>query len=168
MNMAVKRRQQMSFIRLTKKFVLVFDFLLSNLSITHGKRQTNKTKTFNSLCTFTWISDYFSVIKYRINTPSHVWFITPWCLDIRRNTHSQKKHSFSYEELLLVSCLIYKSSEYKMKHSLSCLVYYFLVFGYQMKHSYSCLDINWNTPRIWYITSRVWISNKTLLLVFGY
>ena len=72
MNMAVKRRQQMSFIRLTKKFVLVFDFLLSNLSITHGKRQTNKTKTFNSLCTFSWISDYFSVIKYRINTPSHV------------------------------------------------------------------------------------------------
>ena len=134
MNMAVKRRQQMSFIRLTKKFVLVFDFLLSNLSITHGKRQTNKTKTFNSLCTFSWISDYFSVIKYRINTPSHVWFITPWCLDIR--------HSFSYEELLLVSCLIYKSSEYKMKHSLSCLVYYFLVFGYQMKHSFSIVIIS--------------------------
>ena len=28
---------------------------------------------------------------------------------------------------------------YQMKHSFSCLMYYFLVFRYQMKHSISCL-----------------------------
>lgn len=50
------------------------EYLISSFQIyiTHGKRQTNKTTTFNSLYTFSWISDYFAVIKYRINTPSHV------------------------------------------------------------------------------------------------
>ena len=147
MNMAVKRRQQMSFIRLTKKFVLVFDFLLSNLSITHGKRQTNKAKTFNSLCTFSWISDYFSVIKYRINTPSHVWFITPWCLDIRRNTHSHMKNSF-WSRAWYISRL-------SIKWNTPSRVWFITSW---------CLDIKWNTPSrlLSYLISEV--TNYSLIL----
>ena len=68
----------------------------------------------------------------------------------------QMKHS--------LSCLIYYFSDfgYQMEHSFSCFIYYFSVFGHQMEHSFSCfiyyfpcLDIRWNTPsRVWYITSR--------------
>ena len=149
----------------------MFDFLLSNSSITRGKRQTNKTTTFSSLYTSSWISDYFSVIKYRINTP-HVWFITSWCLDIRRNTHSHMKHSF-WSWAWYISRL-------KVKWNTPSRVS-FITSWY--------LDIKWNTlPRVWisnetllvfdmsllsvWISNKtrspVWISNKTLLLVFGY
>ena len=112
------------------------------------------------------------MIKYRINTPSHVWFITSWCLDIRRDTHSHMKHSF-WSRAWYISRLNVK---WNTPSRVSFITSWYL-------------DIKWNTlPRVWISNetllvfdmsllsvwisnktrSRVWISNKTLLLVFGY
>ena len=44
-----------------------------------------------------------------------------------------------------------------MKHYLSCLIFYSLVFGYQMKYSIWCL--------IYYFTAGLDIRRKILLLV---
>ena len=102
------------------------------------------------------------MIKYRINTPSHVWFITSWCLDIRRDTHSHMKHSFWSRAW----CISRLNVKWNTPSRVSFITSWYL-------------DIKWNTlTRVWITIETllvfdisllsVWLSNKTLLLVFGY
>ena len=68
----------------------------------------------------------------RWNTPSRVWYITSWSLDIRWNTPS----------------LVLSVFRCQMKHSFSCLIYY-------SDFTSQCLEIRWNTPScVWCITSQ--------------
>ena len=83
-------------------------------------------------------------------------------LDIQKppdpSPSSRGVHLLDETILLVFNILLLSVSGYQMKHSFSCLIYYFSVFGYQMEHSFSCL--------IYHLLVDVRISDETLLLVF--
>ena len=110
----------------------------------------------NSLC-----------LDIRWNTP-RVWYSTSRCLDIRWYDPSRVWY------IILIGVWIWDEAvrhvfdiilhldvfKRRMKQCISCLAYYFSVFGYQMKCSLSpwyitsrCSDMRWNTVSpVWSIT----------------
>ena len=81
-------------------------------------------------------------------TPKSVTYTTSWDVHLLDETF-----------LIVFNILLLSVSGYQMKHSFSCLIYYFSVFGYQMEDSFPCL--------IYHLLLDVWISDETLLLVFN-